>query len=40
MTENKDYDKIIEYIKAETANFIEKYQILRKEIPNLKEALA
>jgi len=38
--ENKDYDKIIEYIKDETANFIEKYQILRKQIPNLRESLA
>ncbi len=38
--ENKDYDKIIEYIKDETANFIEKYQILRKEVPNLRGALA
>jgi len=38
--ENKEYDKIIEYIKDETANFIKKYQILRKEIPNLRGALA
>ena len=38
--ENKEYDKIIEYIKDETANFIEKYQILRKEVSNLRGALA
>lgn len=38
--ENKDYNKIIEYIKDETANFIKKYQILRKQVPKLREALA
>lgn len=34
--ESKDYSKIIDYIKAETTNFIKKYQLLKSEIRKVK----
>ena len=34
--ENNERDKIIEYIKDEANNFIEKYQILKKEVPKIR----
>jgi len=34
--ENKEYDKITAYIKDEAKNFLEKYQILKNEIPKIK----
>ena len=34
--EKNERDRIIQYIKDETENFLQKYQILKKELPNIK----
>ena len=34
--EKNDRDSIIQYIKDETENFLQKYQSLKKELPNIK----
>ena len=34
--EKNERDRIIQYIKDETENFLQKYQTLKKELPNIK----
>ena len=33
---DKEYEKIEDYVKREAKNFIETYQVLKKEIPKIK----
>lgn len=34
--EKKQYDRILDYIREESENFITKYQVLKRELPNIK----
>ena len=34
--EKNEHDKILEYIRDEAKNFVEKYQILKEKLPNIK----